>query len=496
MTPTLVLVALAVVAFAYAAVRFLAFLALAVGVLAGVQPPTPIPPEPIPPTTGDFGGYRPHLQGWGATTRGGRGGEVRIIGTLNAQELATAVAARPGCVNTWESCARTVVFSISGTADASALGQISITSPYLTIAAQTAPSGGYTLAGARLLIDTHDVVVQHLRIRRPPQSLNALSVGDAGDGGDNSHVVNVILDHVSVSWAWDVNNYLQAGPGSTRIMVTDSMIYEGLWTNAWGGICAGIGGDTTFMRNVVAHCWSRQPIWGSPFRGIVANNVIYNGTQPSPTDALPGFMGDADGDGSSASASESMVLWNVLVPGPDSGQPTAFLGFSKKSGSISAGSKAFLEGNSGPGGNTPQGDGQWATVCGNYGAAYTNAATCGPTSNMRTNTPFSWWNDFKMATLTSNVRDTVLAGAGARPKDRDSADARVLADVTEGDGTHYLDWAAVQSRYGGMPTITSRTITLNLPATPNANGSRTLQDGTHNTQLEDWLEAEARKLER
>jgi hypothetical protein len=510
MTVTLGLVVLAVAAFAYAAVRFqasqqqpqlavalgLAFLALAIGLFAGVQPPVPPEPTPEPPPVGtDFGGYRPHLQGWGATTRGGRGGEVRIVGTLDAQQLQAAVAGRPGCADTWETCARVVLFSVSGTWDLSALGQLTVTSPYLTIAGQTAPAGGVTFTGARVLIDTHDVVVQHVRVRKPPVSLNAYSVGDAGDGGDNSHVKNVISDHITVSWATDVNNYLQAGPGSTNIMVVDSLIYEGLWTGALGGIGAGVGGDFTFMGNGVFHHWSRQPIWGSPCRGIVANNVIYNGTTPAPTDSLPAFFGDADGDGSTPSSCQSMVVWNVLIPGPDSGAPTAFLGFSKKPGSISAGSKAFLEGNAGPGGVAPAGDGQWATVCGNYGAAYQNAATCGPTSNMRASAPFPWWDSFKIGTLTTNIRDTVLANAGARPRDRDTADTRVIGQVTAGTGTHYLDWTYIQTHYGGMPVIVSHTVTLPVPANPSAPGSRTLQDGTSNTVLEDWLEAEAQTRE-
>jgi hypothetical protein len=508
MTPLLVgLVGLAIVAFGYAAVRFqagaqlpqtaqaigLALLALALAVM--VRPPEPIPPEPIPPDTTDHGGYRPHFQGFGATTRGGRGGEVRIIGSLDASQLAAAVAARPGCVNTWETCARTVVFSVSGTADASALGQVTVTSPFLTVAGQTAPAGGYTLRGARFLVDTHDVVVQHLRIRRPPVSLNACSIGDAGDGGDNSHVQNVIFDHVTCSWAQDVNNYLQAGPGSSNILLAHSLIYEGLWTGALGGIGAGVGGDATLIGNVFAEHWSRQPIWGSPCRIVAINNLSYNGTDNSPSnDTLPAFFGDADGDGSSPSLCQSMLLWNVLVPGPDSGGAHAFLGFSKKQGSIDAGSRAYLEGNAGPGVTGAGGDQQWAaTVCGNYGAQYQNAATCGPGSNMRSNTPFPWFDAFQMAPLTTTVVQTVLAQVGARPLDRDAADRRVLADIQAGTGTHYLDWAAIEAR-GGMPVIPSKAVTLQLPANPTAPGSRTLQDGSHNTVL-DWLEQEARKLE-
>ena len=481
-------------------------------------PPEPIPPEP--PIAGDFGGYRPHFQGFGATTRGGRGGPVCTVDMLAIDgsntfgalgDLQDCVAPRPGCDGTWPTCARTAVFAVSGTA--SGTGQISITSPYLTIAGQTSPRGdegdgdpgvgGFTLDGARLLVDTHDVVVQHLRVRRPPPAFNACSIGDAGDGGDNSHVHHVVFDHVTCSWATEVNNFLQAGPGSTEVLLADSLIYEGLWPNAWGGIGAGVGGDATIVRNVFAHHWSRQPIWGSLSRLIVANNVTYNGTNSSSgSDTLPAHYGDADGEGNAPGLTEAMILHNVIVPGPDSGAVGAILGFSKKQGSIDAGSRTFLEGNSGPGISSASGDGQWAaTVCtGSYGT-YPNAATCGPGSNVRTNTPFPWWTAFNMATLTgAAVRDVVLGNAGARPLERDAADARVIADVTQGDGTHYLDWNIVQSRYGGMPPIARRLRVVVLPANPTGAGSRTLSDGSKNTVLEDWLETDpqfgAQRLER
>ena len=482
--------------------------------------PTPIPPEPpIPPVTGgDFGGYRPQHQGFGATTRGGRGGPVCVVDTLTIDssntfgasgDLADCVAPRPGCDDSWQACARTVVFGVSGTM--AGVGQISITSPYLTVAGQTSPRGdegsgdagvgGVTLEGARFLIDTHDVVVQHLRIRRPPSALNALSVGDAGDAGDNSHVRNVILDHVSVSWAHNVNNYLQAYPGSGNVLLSDSLIYEGLWDNAWGGIGAGVGGDSTIVRNVFAQHWSRQPIWGSVTRIILANNVTFNGTDNSHgNDTLPAFFGDADGSGNPAGLTEAMILWNVLIPGPDSGGVRAMLGFSKKQGSVDAGSKAFLEGNVGPGIVGPGGDGQWvATVCtGGYGD-YPNAATCGPGSNLRTDAPFAWWNDLKMGTLTANVKDIVLGNAGARPLERDAADARIIANIYAGEGTHYLDWNSIVG-LGGMPILARRTRTVALPANPTGPGIRTLSDGSKNTVLEDWLETDpgygAQRLER
>jgi hypothetical protein len=470
----------------------LALLTLAVLLSTTIVPPEPpIPPEPLPTT--DFGGYRSHYQGHGTRTPGGRGGEIRRV--ANASQLQTAVQARAGCANTQETCARVIIFDASGNYEVG--GQLAITSPYLTIAGHTAPDDGVTLIHTRFLIDTHDVVVQHIKIRQPPVSLNACSIGDAGDGGPNDHVYNVVVDHVTCSWSQDVNNLLVAGPGSRDVAILDSLIGEGLWTNALGGIGAGIGYRNTVARTLFTNHWSRQPIWGSPGELALYNSVSYNGTDSTHgNDTLPAFAGDADGDGSPGSPEQTVLVNNVFIPGPNSGAVSALLGLSKKSDSIAAGSKIYLSGNQGPGVTGPDGAGQWAaTVCvGSYGT-YSNAATCGPSSNLRTDTPFTWWLSQQPVVLpTADVLARVLAGAGARPLNRDSADLRMVQDVAQGTGTHFLDAGSVV-----MPTLRAQTRTCALPSNPHAEGSRVLADGTRNTVLEDYLESDpacgARRLE-
>jgi hypothetical protein len=472
-------------------------LALFVLAVAFALAEAPVPPIP-PPSAGDFGGYRPHFQGFGAQSAGGRGGPV--CQASNYAQLAACVAPRQGCDGTAARCARIVAFDTSGTYDGGG-GQLAITSPYLTIAGQTAPSategscqancsgaGGVTLANVRLLVDTHDVVIQHLRVRRPPRQLNGCSIGDAGDGGRNDHVYNVIADHLTCTWADEVNNFLVASPGSHQILLTDSLIAEGLWPNAWGGIGAGIGHDATVVRNVFSQHYSRQPIWGSPTQTILANNVSYNGTDSTPAgDTLPAFFGDADAD-SGGGTEETVILNNVQIAGPNSGGVRALLGLSKKSESVPQ-SRLYLSGNSGPG-LAGEGDGQWnGTVCGNYGSTYTNAATCGPGSNLRTNTPFPWFTALNFVLIpTASVRDAVLANAGARPRDRDAADLRMLDDIVKGTGTHFLNWESIQN-LGGMPTIATRTRTCDPPA--DGPGSRILADGSANTRVDDWLESDS-----
>ena len=58
---------------------------------------------------------------------------------------------------------RMVVFRVSGIIDLKS--PIAVKKPYITIAGQTAPGDGVCLRGAGLDIESHDVVVRHLRVR-------------------------------------------------------------------------------------------------------------------------------------------------------------------------------------------------------------------------------------------------------------------------------------------------------------------------------------------
>ena len=79
----------------------------------------------------------PGAEGWGASSKGGRGGRVIKVTNLNASG--------PGSLA--EACAadgpRIVVFEVSGVIR----GNIRITKPYITIAGQTATGAGVTVEG-------------------------------------------------------------------------------------------------------------------------------------------------------------------------------------------------------------------------------------------------------------------------------------------------------------------------------------------------------------
>src|SRR5262245_5783526 len=102
----------------------------------------------------------PGAEGWGAASRGGRGGRIIKVMNLNSSG--------PGSLA--EACAadgpRIVIFEVSGVIR----GNIRITKPYITIAGQTAPSAGITIEGiiSSYNYGAHDIIIRHLRVRPRP----------------------------------------------------------------------------------------------------------------------------------------------------------------------------------------------------------------------------------------------------------------------------------------------------------------------------------------
>lgn len=218
----------------------------------------------------------PGAEGGGAYTPGGRGGKVYVVTSL--------ADSGPGTLR--EACeaggARTVVFNVSGVIELKS--PISIRAPYITIAGQTAPGDGVCVTGASFLIDTHDVIMRHMRFRRGAQDV---AFRDDALGGNA--VGNIILDHISASWGLDENMSIyrhvynrdpETGRGeklpTVNITIQNSIFSEALdlYNHAFG---ATIGGhNSTFARNLFASNISRNCSIGMDEDFNFINNVTYN----------------------------------------------------------------------------------------------------------------------------------------------------------------------------------------------------------------------------
>ena len=193
-------------------------------------------------------------------TTGGRGGKVIAVTNLNDNGPGSFRAALE------TQGPRTVVFRVAGTLKVN--GDLNINHPDITIAGQSAPGDGICIAGT-LNINTHNVIIRHLRVRR---GVPTGGQGDDNIGGNPDH--HIIIDHCSTSWGMDENIslYRHMRPsldGSTQIKDAAEHITV-QWTissealNARGHAFGGTwgGNPSTFHHNLFASNTARNPSIG------------------------------------------------------------------------------------------------------------------------------------------------------------------------------------------------------------------------------------------
>ncbi len=207
----------------------------------------------------------PGAEGYGAITRGGRGGKVILVTNLNDSgpgSLREAVETEGP---------RIVVFTVSGTITLKS--RLRISNPYITIAGQTAPGDGICIKKYQLSINASEVIIRYIRVRLGDETDN-----DA-DAIGGRYQKNIILDHVSASWSIDetVSIYYCENVTIQWCLISESLYNAGhaKGTHGFGGIWG--SNRSTYHHNLLAHHSSRNPRFASgcgynDFR----NNVIYN----------------------------------------------------------------------------------------------------------------------------------------------------------------------------------------------------------------------------
>ncbi len=212
----------------------------------------------------------PGAEGAGAYTRGGRGGKVIFVTNLTdydprkekpiAGSLRAAVAT-PG--------PRIIVFQVAG--NITLKHDLVIQEPFVTIAGQSAPGGGICLTNYGLGIETHDVVLRHVRIR--PGDVEKKECDAVSCSGRN-----VIIDHCSTSWA--IDEVLSTNGDSANVTVQWCLITESLnrsyhhkGSHGYGSLISGPG-EISYHHNVYAYHRSRNPRPGDVLLDF-RNNLIY-----------------------------------------------------------------------------------------------------------------------------------------------------------------------------------------------------------------------------
>ncbi len=394
----------------------------------------------------------PGAQGFGTETSAGRGGIILKVTNLKNSGKGSLRAAIK------ERRPRIIVFEVGGTIELKK--NLKIKDPFVTIAGQTAPSPGITLKGAGLVISSHDVLVQHLRIR----------VGDARKGpdpenreglkivGKGTKVYNVVCDHLSVSWG--VDEVVSTVYGPREVTISNSIISEGLHDSlhpkgkhSKALLLREGTQDLALIGNFFAHNHDRNPRITGDSSVVAVNNLLYNAGRRLWFDVAPGTHGVRGPHLLS-------VVGNVFVEGPNTPHYAWPIRVKKD---CLPGTKIYHSDNLATG------------------------------SILKFSTPFDpqvfsppAWHPSIVPRPGAEVEFLVLSHAGARPADRDAVDRRIVKEMKARRGSIINSVQDV----GGWPILTTAFRSFRIPADPGGD-----RDGDGYTNIEELLHLMAGKLE-
>lgn len=148
-------------------------------------------------------------EGFGASSKGGEGGQVLMVTRLDDNQEKPAKGSLRWALK--QKGPRIVRFSVGG--DIILQDRIQVKEPFLTIDGSTAPEPGVCIRNGSLEFRaTHDIIVRHVRIRLGDENTlrknkEAGLKRPRGSGGLDCVSLNdcqrVLFDHCSVSWSCD-----------------------------------------------------------------------------------------------------------------------------------------------------------------------------------------------------------------------------------------------------------------------------------------------------
>ena len=355
---------------------------------------------------------------------GGRGGRVLVVTNLNDGGTGSF---REACEAAGP---RIVVSNVAGIIRLKE--RIRIRAPYITIAGGTAPGDGVCVAGDTVELETHDVIVRHMRFRR-----GETWVGDRNDSFGGNPTGNIMIDHVSASWGLDENmsmyRHMYRPPGggqdlklpTVNITIQNSISSEGLNTyhHAFGSTIGGL--NSTFHHNLWACNTGRNPSVGMYGDFTFANNVLFNWVHRT-----------VDGGDH---MSYYNIISNYFKPGPATprGEPITHRILKPESERsktvIDHFGKAYVAGN--------VVEGNERVTANNWDGGVQPDVKSEPLTNalakIRVNEPFP--HAPLQITSATDAYNFVLAHAGATLPRRDTVDERIIREVVG----HFKDHPAV-----------------------------------------------------
>ena len=308
---------------------------------------------------------------------------------------------------------RVVVFETSGTID---LGtqRLTVDTGQLYLAGQTAPSPGITLIRGGLWLTADDCVVQHVRVR-PGDAGQPDGEGwepDAIQTGDGT--ANNVVDHCTGTWSVDEN--INAGYDTTDTTISNCLIAEPLndathhkGEHGYNSIIGNQAKSVAYLGNTLAYATDRNPRLKEGTETVIVNNLVHH--------YHDGMWTDPD--------TEHSIVGNVFQ-WPTEDKPNIY-----GEGSVYADDNML----------------DW----------HAERAMVADSVTELDEPPL--WPAGLDPIPTSEVKNTNLANAGARPADRTPQDERIIENIRTAGGS-VID---SQDEVGGYPQLAENTRSVHVP---------------------------------
>lgn len=356
----------------------------------------------------------PESSGFGLDSEGGKNGRIIKVTTLDRDgqgSLREAIESDGP---------RIIVFEVAGVIDLER-NTLKIAEPYVSIAGQTAPFPGITVIKGGISIGTHDVIIQHIKVR-PGEAGQEKKSGWEVDGiSTTGGAFNVIIDHCSLTWATD-ENLSASGPRfegedidewrkntSHNIVFSNCIIAEGLSNSTHikgehskGSLIHDNATGILLVGNLFANNKRRNPYCKGGTQVLILNNYIFN---PGAA-AIHYQLVSSEWKEFDWLTGKIVSVGNYIEFGNDT------------KGSVSAGSfqngpvEVFWEDN--------------------YINAKREVRVLSGDYNLLESPPF--WPEGLEVKPATNVKNSVLLNAGAFPWNRDEIDKRIITEIQCGTG--------------------------------------------------------------
>ncbi|MGP8243058.1 MAG: right-handed parallel beta-helix repeat-containing protein [Bryobacteraceae bacterium] len=311
----------------------------------------------------------------------------------------------------------------------------------MTVAGQTAPSPGITIIRGGIEMVTHDILLQHIRVRPGDAEQPKKSGWEPEVTTNGPECYNIVVDHCSISWSVDENLSASGprynGPNGTTHNVTysNNIVAEGLYDSSHSKGIHSMGSlihdncrNIAIIGNLYAHNNERNPYFKAFTTGVIVNNVVYNpGDYAIEVDWLPQEWASRNIQPENARVS---VVGNVVIYGVNTVPGLA---------AVSPMGDVYLE------------DNIATNIKGHH------VALTGGQITILKEKPV--WPEGLKALPARNTAAWVTAHSGARPKDRDDVDKRIIREFQERKG-HFIN---SQEEVGGYPKVAPTSRKLDVP---------------------------------